>query len=394
MDGENTRLAQINKWWYRLFYPYIRRKDAGYIANVLSEYRAIPLIDRRNLPNFADVERCVTALFMALDESPEADKEHLQELHQTLSQQMNPPAAALPLDGADPITDQVWLQSYMRQLFQVEKAVLDLQRFPALFARAPFLLERFRSLAGQKVEVLRRQYESDLSGDRLSKLWDAWTKPGNDKEKADNEIWLRSKLVALLNDIHWWYAQSQVREELFLGQQLVVISGFLIATVALFLAFMFECNCEQKLTTTVMFFGLLGAFTSIMRRMRSDADQHGGGGESSYKELTALAYGKIGITISLLFGMVFSLVLLLIFYGQLDKTVFSDAAAKLIFPDLPLTWPPGDDKCAGACLFSLNPESARQFGKLMVWSFLAGFAEQLVPDALNRLTTKALEKKS
>ena len=58
----------------------------------------------------------------------------------------------------------------MRQIFQVEKAVLDLQGFPALVARAPFLLERFRTVADAKVDYLKRQYDQDLSAEKLGKL--------------------------------------------------------------------------------------------------------------------------------------------------------------------------------------------------------------------------------
>ena len=50
-----------------------------------------------------------------------------------------------------------------------------------------------------------------------------------------------------------------------------------------------------------------------MRRMRADAEQHGGGSESTYKELTALAYGKIGIAFSLLAALTLLPALLLAF---------------------------------------------------------------------------------
>jgi hypothetical protein len=393
MNGGKSWNSRLRRWWYRLLYPNYRRKDAGYIANVLAEYKAVPLPVRMSLPNFAEIEGCVTALQLAIDADADADVRRLEELRQILSTTTPGAGAREPAVGADPMNERVWLQTYMRQVFQVEKAILELQSVPALFARAPMLLERFRSVADQRVEMLKRQLDGELSADRLSKLWDTWSKSGDDKAKGEVETWLRQKLASLLNEVHWRYAQSQIREELFLGQQLTVIGGFLAGAIVLLAAFTFGCNCSYKLNIAVMFFGLLGAFTSIMRRMRSDADQHGGGAESSFKELTALAYGKIGISISLLFGVVFSLVLLLVFYGGLAEQLFNPKLTGLVVPSLPLTWA-GDQTCAGTCFFGLNPDSAGNFGKLMVWSFLAGFAEQLVPDALNRLTTKALEKKA
>ena len=141
-----------------------------------------------------------------------------------------------------------------------------------------------------------------------------------------------------------------------------------------------------------MFFGMLGAFTSVMRRMRNDVEQHGGGTESSYKELTALAYGKIGITFALFFGAVFALVLMLLFEGGIISTVFSKELSDFVFPSVPLTWP-NNGGGTTECLVGLASDS-KNFGRLMVWSFIAGFAEQLVPDALDRLTKAAVEKKT
>ena len=378
-------------WKYKIFYPHVRRKDAGYLASVLSEYAAFPIDRRRNIGNFSEVERCATALLIALDEGADADKIRIEQLRVALL-----PPASLPQSTeiqADPVASSVWLQSYMRQLFIVESAVLELQDLTSLLARAPFLLERFRIVADAKVDVIKRQYDQDLASDKLSKMFDASLEPNAAIDRPAREFWLRGKLTALLNDIHWWYAQSQVREELFLGQQLTVITTFLIGSLTLLLAFAAGCSsCNNKLTVAVMFFGLLGAFTSVMRRMHSDSEQHGGGAEGTYKELTALAYGKVGITVSLVFGVVFSLVLMLMFYAGFTGIVVEKGAGKEIFPTLPIIWE-GGESCVKDCLFGLHAESGKDFAKLMVWAFVAGFAEQLVPDALDRLTKAADWKK-
>ena len=79
--------------------------------------------------------------------------------------------------------------------------------------------------------------------------------------------------------------------------------------------------------------------------------------------------------------------------------MFSDGAAKLIFPSLPIKWS-ADGTCSGDCLFGLTPNAgdaanvpAKELAKMFVWAFLAGFAETLVPDALDRLTKAADSKK-
>ena len=387
----------FNRWKYRLLYPYMRRKDAGYLANVLSEYASFPVeVRRARLKDFADfteVERCHAALLAAHDDDLDGEAIRRAQLRQVLG---DAPTGddEQNLKHADPITRRIWLQSYMRQVFLVEKAVLQLQDFPALHARAPMLLERFRSVVDQKFEFLKRQHDQELSAEKLLDLWQKWSDDAaTDAARKGIETWLRSRMTALLNDIQWSYAQSQVREELFLSQQIALFGTFLgIALLTLLLFHFPAAGCNTKLPLVVMFFGLLGAFTSIMRRMRNDSDQHGGGAESSFKELTALAYGKIGITFSLLFGVIFSLVLMLFFQSGLTAVVFSAELAKTAFPTFPVV---ATDvaACTAGTLVGLPGPGLQTLGKLLVWSFAAGFIERLVPDALDRLTKAAETKK-
>lgn len=408
---------------FRWLYPYARRKDAGYLANVLSEYEMVPVARRRLVlgEQFDSVEACYVALRIGNDGDADAEQRLLQRLNQPS-----------PGPAPDPMPWKLWMQTYLQQLFQVEKAVLQLQGFEQLLARAPLLVERFRVVAGPHADFLKRQYDQELSTEKLGELWkllapaDGSPPPGSAQRDAA-EVWLRAKLSALLNDVHWWYAQSQVREELYLGQQLALMGMFLLlATLLLGLHAVVDGSGPLRLVLWVMFFGMLGAFASVMRRMRADAEQHGGGAESSYKELTALAYGKIGIAFGLVFGAVFALVLLLIWQSGLAKELFG-AALQPLLPD-PAQWPlaacvPGDpctavahaaQAAAAAASAASVPASGTgaasaaasavvaaaaaaggtfaQWGKLLLWSFVAGFAERLVPDALDRLTRAATPK--
>jgi hypothetical protein len=75
---------------------------------------------------------------------------------------------------------------------------------------------------------------------------------------------------------------------------------------------------------------------------------------------------------------VFAVVLFLCFQGKLlAGGVFPDMA--LFSPLFHLPYGPFDWKT-----FKV-PEAAESFGKLMVWSFIAGFAERFVPDTIDRL---------
>jgi hypothetical protein len=42
----------------------------------------------------------------------------------------------------------------------------------------------------------------------------------------------------------------------------------------------------------------------------------------------------------------------------------------------------------------LQPENTVEWGKLLVWSFAAGFAERLVPDTLDRLIARSEQSKN
>ena len=49
--------------------------------------------------------------------------------------------------------------------------------------------------------------------------------------------------------------------------------------------------------------------------------------------------------------------------------------------------------CTAGTLVGLPGPGLQTLGKLLVWSFAAGFIERLVPDALDRLTKAAETKK-
>ena len=98
----------------------MRRKDAGYIANVLSEYAAFSLAERSRLANFDDVERCASALLRALDETPGGDEFRALQSKAALESHAPSPPSTATVAEPDPIADRAWLQGYMRQIFEVE----------------------------------------------------------------------------------------------------------------------------------------------------------------------------------------------------------------------------------------------------------------------------------
>ena len=113
--------------------------------------------------------------------------------------------------------------------------------------------------------------------------------------------------------------------------------------------------------------GVLGGLVSTLRRIQAVSLVN-----TPFTDTVELDFGQVGVFLSPLFGAVFAMALYLLFMGGfLDATV----SGTHIFPTL--------DPATGNCVTDSD------FSKLLVWSFIAGFAEKLVPDVLDRLAVKS-----
>jgi len=83
-------------------------------------------------------------------------------------------------------------------------------------------------------------------------------------------------------------------------------------------------------------------------------------------------------------GAIFSLLILLCFHGGLVKGV--------LFPNLKVMATPNLPTPFLQFLFGTVEASNEDFAKLLVWSFIAGFSERLMPDMIDRLVARSNSK--
>jgi hypothetical protein len=182
-------------------------------------------------------------------------------------------------------------------------------------------------------------------------------------------------------------AYKQMLTSLFLGTLISLILGFLLFLPFLW-GYFFSGNTgtrDPPLLATVMLAGALGAFFSALTRLYSFNELPKVLIDSNFTLPTVqlLMYSLIPPVV----GAIAALVLYLAFAGNL---VSGD-----LFPHFTCSDPAAHVECHtfGSLLSSDQPILATDFAKVIVWSFIAGFAERLVPNTLDALS-KAVAKTS
>ncbi len=251
-------------------------------------------------------------------------------------------------------------------LYVFDRAVLRLQSVEVLRRRAWSMRDKYRGIAGEAT------YQKYLD-----------SKPP-DAEKA-HEAELRIDLEILLGKFHRYYSALQQREEMVSTLIRTLGSIFLVTVIV----FVFWANFnsvlglglpEIPLIAMVAFSGMAGAFASILQRIQKFKASTAIGQDDTLIMLSSLDYGRLGVYFALISGVVFSTALFLVFAAQLLKGPF-----------FPAIFTPKDTTVLPFSLFAsaTNPVDGSEYAKLLVWSFLAGFAERMVPDVLDKIARKA-----
>ncbi len=227
----------------------------------------------------------------------------------------------------------------------------------------------------QRAETLRVRY-SEMAGPKLYEAYRPAPNPAPDK--LDDPV-VRKLLLAdlqqLLYFIHWNYFFTPIRESL--RTNIVKWAAGIMAIVTIVWVGMIwwlnqppntsasGMHTSIALLITVVYAGMMGGFISSQRRMQTvptDGD--------ALSSFYTLENGRYFLWFSPLTGAVFAVVLMILFMSGLVKGG--------LFPELDGT--------------GLLPKAVpKDYALLFFWSFVAGFAEQFVPDALDHFISRGQE---
>jgi hypothetical protein len=242
-------------------------------------------------------------------------------------------------------------------LYVLETEILKIQPFATIKRRAWSLRDKYREVAGPL------EYNAYLA-----------SQPPNENDPKVVETEVRADLNRVLDTLHWNYSLIPIRERL--RGSIINRIGLGIAGCGVVLALLaWACaSYDERLLATlilVAFAGCLGGFVSMQRRIGqvpNDGDP--------LLSIFQLNSGLSTLYMAPASGAIFALVLFALFAGRLvEGSIFPviHHASNFYWGDI--EWAMGDYPVAS-------------YAKLLVWSFIAGFAERFVPDILDRLIAR------
>lgn len=284
--------------------------------------------------------------------------DHLLSLYVTLNAS-DPRADAVINKASSRPSDFTW-----GDIFLLENIVFSLTS-PEIIDRSAWIIrERFREIAGPA--VFEKYLDSNIP---------------HETDTPAKLALLRADLARVLDVLHWYYSLIPMREQIRKSLTLRCIAYVVLYTVALF-GILVACHhyTADFLATvaSVVYWGILGGFVSSQRRMQNthiDGDP--------LLSVFGLDSASYYLWLSPLLGAIFAVVLLLMFMGGiLSGTVFPE------FSNVANNLPHRNGLTFFSFTWKTLPISSGDYAKLFIWAFLAGFAERLVPDSLDRLSSK------
>jgi len=282
-------------------------------------------------------------------------------------------AVFLTLNAADPRAEAVIKKASDNpdaltwgDIFLFENVIFSLQPPEVIERNAWVIRERFRETAGA---TMYDKY--------------AESSPPKDFDTPAKLELLKADLRRVLDILHWHYALIPIREHIRKSLTIYCIWMVLIYTVGLLIALHIFRPLHWDflaMLLCVLYFGIIGGFVSSQRRMQAipvDIDP--------LISIFGLDSAGYFLWLSPLLGAIFAAVLTLMFIAGILKGT--------IFPEFLPPFGPGVKVRFFDFIWHTTPGTSEDYAKLFVWAFLAGFAERLVPDSLDRLTAKLAASK-
>jgi hypothetical protein len=367
--------------------------------------------------------------------------DHLYSEYLALKPKINEPQVIALLDSLH--DKRVTCQLTWSDIYTFDLALVDERPLENLIRKAFDARSKYRSIAGQK------EYDEYLAS-KPPDLTAILIKPGALRSGAEEELItsppvifsppvepalpgtaeleivqriLRADIRYLLGKFYLYYAMLPMREGL--REQLtkrafwwtvgiLVVIGVLALASLGGLKFFASDKFGQVFDVTAVFgitigsvacAGIVGGCVSMLQRIQSAPTE----GDALFN-LAALTNGWRGLSLSPLYGAIFATLMFILFAAGILRgsvfpkieTVGSDTTQAAVAtqtaaanPSASPTPTPTPSETPTARVLQVKdflketgPKDGVSFALLMIWSFIAGFAERLVPDTLNRLVAK------
>ncbi len=281
------------------------------------------------------------------------------------------------LNSADDRANEVIAKSRERpddltwgDIFLLENVVFSRATDDMLARSAWILRERLRSIASPT--IYQKYIDSGIP-----------TRVDTPEEIA----LMRADLCRVVDVLHWYYALIPIRERIRKSltiQCVLWVAGYTVLLAVGMHRYIHHESSFLTMLFCVIYSGIIGGYVSSQRRMQaipSDGDP--------IVSVLGLENAGYYLWLSSLLGAIFAVILMLMFIGNiLQGTIFPAFYAQPLIPSAE------HGLSFAATVWRTLPLSAADYGKLFVWAFLAGFAERLVPDSLDRLSTRVLSSKA
>ena len=324
-------------------------------------------------------------------------------------------------------------------IYTFDLALVDARPAENLIRKAYDARAKYRSIAGQKeYDEYIASKPPDLSAIQFAPDAEP-PEPGAIIQRT-----LRADIKYLLSKIYLYYALLSVRERLRERLTLEALGITIFCVVVIVLLVWFDVGDASPLkngamkydlsalfgvtVATVALAGTLGGCVSMLQRIQSAPSE----GDALFN-LASLTNGWVGLFLSPVYGGIFSSLLFVLFTaGILSGSVFpkittpgspssppatastagspnanpavnaaegspspsSSAAANsspISSPSVAASPGPNEESASlkiANFLRETGPKDGISYALLIIWSFIAGFAERLVPDTLNRMVAK------